>query len=79
MSIPEKKPTVGAVVHFTLQQGRSAGEVRAGIVVRVWDSGVINMQLFVDGTNDQGAEGPWLTSVHYDAAGERGTWNWPAA
>lgn len=79
-----QKPSVGRVVHYTLRDGRSAGQNRPAIVVRAWDDeqtsyppGTVNLQVFLDGSNDDGAEGidgnaspvaltTWVASVHED-------------
>ena len=57
---PSPQPTVGRIVHYVLAQGRSAGQVRAATIVRVWDDagGTANLQVHLDGSNDAGAEGP---------------------
>ena len=60
----------------------------AAIVVRDWksESGVVNLLVFPDGSNDIKFEGRhggwsvapfWFTSVAHDAAGTPGTWHWP--
>ena len=49
-------PTVGCIVHYTLK----SGHVRPAIVVHCWDGnpnvsyppGVVQLQVFVDGSND---------------------------
>lgn len=61
-----QKPTVGRIVHYTL----STGEVRPATVVRCWDDptasyapGVVNVQVLLDGRNDDG-HGPPDISPH---------------
>ena len=76
------KPTVGRIVHYTLPDGRSQGEVRPAIVVRVWDESyrAIQLQVFVDQTNDGFDSGVvWKTSVMQSESGEPelGCWHWP--
>jgi hypothetical protein len=75
-------PTVGRIVHYTLPDGRSAGEVRPAIVVRIWDDSyrAIQLQVFVDQTNDGFENGVvWKTSVMQSESGdsELGRWHWP--
>ncbi len=47
--------TVGRVVHYVLEGGRSKGEHRPAIIVRDWEqeNGLVNMQVFTDGYNDE--------------------------
>ena len=46
----------GRIVHYVLPNGRSKGEHRPAIIVKVWEShraqGTVNMQVFTDGEND---------------------------
>lgn len=78
------KPTVGRIVHYVLPYvfKKTPNVVRPAIIVRVWpgDEGVVQLQVFTDGSND-GAECAagvlWQTSIKYDEAGEPGTWHWP--
>lgn len=75
----------GRTVLFVMDGPLAAGEspkVRPAVVVAVWDAvtGVSNLQVFVDGTNDgfrpeQGTV--WKTSARYSEAREPGTWHWP--
>lgn len=75
----------GRAVHFVTDKPLSAGEapeVRPAVVVRVWDlhTGVSNLQVFVDGTNDgypAGQGTAWKTSIRYSEGREPGTWHWP--
>jgi hypothetical protein len=76
------KPTVGRIVHYTLPDGRSSGQVRPAIVVRTWDESYtsIQLQVFTDETNDGFVGGiVWKTSVMQSANGEPelGRWHWP--
>ncbi len=77
----------GRIVHFVLPAGPHAGEHRPAIVVKIWDkwnekSGVVNLQVFYDGTNDHPhaqSDGPhiyWETSVGYSSEPEARTWHW---
>ena len=77
--------TAGRIVHYVMDQGRSKGEHRPAIVVRVWpdyfdaDSvPLIQLQVFTDQTNDDCQTGTiWRTSVHFDGdAKAPGTWHW---
>jgi hypothetical protein len=76
--------TEGRMVHYVLPDGQSAGQHRPAIVVRVWgdvypEPGVINLQVFTDGSNDgkDYASGlAWKTSVHHSEEKLPGTWHW---
>lgn len=81
-------PSVGRIVLYALEgkdrNGQPFRETRPAIVVRVWERTdgempLVQLQVFVDGTNDGYAEGlnvAWATSVSYDEAGAPGTWRW---
>lgn len=48
-------PKVGDYVGYTLEDGRSIGEVRPAMIVRTWGSeptSAVQLVVFVDGTND---------------------------
>jgi hypothetical protein len=70
---------IGRIVHFVLD----SGEHRPGIVVRVWDNGLIQLQVFTDSDkdgiyNDRLPPVMWKTSVHFDETEKKpGTWHWP--
>ncbi len=72
--------TEGRMVHYVLPDGPSAGQHRPAVVVRVWDSGFVNLLVFRDGYND--VEEPtanivlWVTSVEYNEHGIGRTWHW---
>ena len=83
--------TEGRIVHYVLPDGRSKGEHRPAIVVKVWrvgeasyppENGVSNLQVFTDFSNDYDGDHPghtgqfWATSVEYNAEKELGTWHW---
>ncbi len=74
---------VGSMVRYVLPDGRSAGEVRPAVVVRIWDEpktvGTSNLNVFTDGDNDYpGTDGLlWATSITYDKSGAPGTWHLP--
>lgn len=81
----------GDIVDYALPTGHSAGQYRPAMVVRVWGTLApgyvppVNLQVFIDGTNDfqHGQPGAltgliWATSVPYDQAEKKpGTWHWP--
>jgi hypothetical protein len=81
----QQKPTVGRIVHYVMPNGRSKGETRPAIVVRVWQPcgeamPLVQLQVFTDGSNDgpEYASGlAWKTSVHYDSEGAPDSWRWP--
>jgi hypothetical protein len=77
----------GRIVHYVLVDGVH----RPAIVVNTWDAevrkmGIVQLQVFVDGTNDlkygmgsvEYKNGIiWKTSVHYDdVLKPAGTWHW---
>ncbi|MBS7539758.1 hypothetical protein, partial [Ancylobacter lacus] len=73
-------PTVaaGRIVHYVLPAGsKRAGEVRPAIIVRPWSqisddlSGLVNLHIFLDGTNDVG-EQAHAYSAYYSADREPG-------
>lgn len=73
--------TPGRIVHYVLPSGRNEGEHRPAVIVRVWDnhSGVSNLQVFLDGTNDDRRNTSglrWVTSVRHSEGGEPDTWHW---
>ena len=83
--------TEGRIVHYVLDEGRSKGEHRPAIVVKVWrpgeanyppEKGVCNLQVFTDFGNDfpkdhDGYGGQvWATSVEFSEDKEPGTWHW---
>lgn len=76
-------PSIRSIVHYVLRDGRSKGEHRPAIIVKIWSTEMVQLQVFTDSTNDfekgtAGADGIlWATSVHYDEAAEPGTWHWP--
>lgn len=67
-------PTIGRIVHYILDDGQH----RPAIIVRVWEDGRVQLQVFTDGSNDGApfASGiVWRTSVHEGT--ESGSWHWP--
>ncbi len=75
-------PTIGRIVRYALNP---SGESRPALVVRdAAPGGLVNLHVFLDGNNDDGAVGKgggdntmWLPSVAFDAGGKPGTWHWP--
>lgn len=75
----------GSIVHYVLESGNNKSAHRPAIVVRNWrqPNGLVQLQVFTDGSNDFPATHPassglyWATSVHYSADQEPGTWHWP--
>ncbi len=73
--------SVGRIVHVPLDKvDPYTGEpvIRPALVVRAWNNGCLNLQVFYDGSNDNSARGgvgvrnlgsltEWKTSVTYDA------------
>lgn len=76
-------PSIGRTVHYILPSGRSAGEHRPAIIVRVWDKtpteeSLVQLQVFTDGRNDEAHNVEWRTSVHQDPSAQKpGTWHEP--
>ena len=53
-----ESPNQGQMVRYVLTSGRSAGQSRPAMVVRDWSekgNGCVNLQVFLDGSNDTGA------------------------
>ena len=53
-------PNQGRMVRYVLSAGKGAGQSRPAMVVRDWSekgNGCVNLQVFLDGSNDSGAEG----------------------
>ena len=79
-----QRPSPGRIVHYVLSNGRSTGEHRPGMIVRVWSDTYVQLQVFTDSANDfrsdqQGYDGLfWATSVAHDEDEKKpGTWHWP--
>lgn len=71
-----EKPSTGRIVHFVMPDGAC----RPAVVVRVWEEGRCNLQVFTDGSNDgAGHESgiKWATSVSYSEEAKPSTWHWP--
>lgn len=75
--------TEGRIVHYVLPGDYAKpGEHRPAIIVKVWnkETGSVNLQVFMDGTNDNLYDGRlaiWTTSVVYSEEPKPGTWHWP--
>jgi len=80
----------GDIVDYVLSSGRSKGQERPAIVVRLWGEPTADytpaaqLQVFTDSTNDFEHGHPdgngllWATSVSHDEAEKKpGTWHWP--
>ena len=79
--------SIGRIVHYTLPEGKSKGQIRPAIVVRVWtgvDHPSVPLQVFTDSDggeyNDALPQVLWKTSVMESQSGssEFGRWHWPA-
>ena len=64
----DQTPNIGDVVLYVLPDGRYPGEIRPALVVKVWSATQVNLQVFVDGTNDYPdySGSVWATSVPFD-------------
>lgn len=76
------KPTVGRIVNYVLEEGPNTGEIRPAIIVKVWSDDMVQLQVFVDNTNDRIQQGLatgliWKTSVRYSEAADLRSWHWP--
>lgn len=74
-----KQPSIGDIVLYVLPDGPHAGEDRPAFVVQIWSGGYVNLQVFIDGTNDypdyNGSV--WATSIEHDEEMKPRTWHWP--
>ncbi|PTL79102.1 hypothetical protein [Vitiosangium sp. GDMCC 1.1324] len=85
----EQKPTIGRVVHYVLgeEAGSRKGEVRPAVVVAMRHPEMPNLQVFLDGPNDQpgtftqgsrlDGSNLWRGSVPFGGPDQPGTWFWP--
>lgn len=90
-----QSPSIGRIVHY---QPRGGSRPLPAVVVRVWDgaasypAGTVNLQVFLDGTNEACDRDPanpsftaeemargmaWRTSVHHSEEPAPHTWHWP--
>jgi hypothetical protein len=80
------KATAGRIVHYVMPSGKH----RPSIVVEPWEGDMVNLQVFLDGSNDSAHAAEWehsrgiawKTSIHYapineDGSVEPNTWHWP--
>lgn len=71
-------PRVGDIVNYVLPTGPNSGEIRPAIVVRVWNEHSVNLQVFIDSSNDGYAYSRsvvWVTNVPYSEDVVPGTWH----
>ena len=76
------EPSIGRIVHYILSDGRSPGEHRPAIIVKIWNPDMLQLQVFTDGSNDGDVYKSgvfWATSVYYADPSEKKfhTWHWP--
>jgi hypothetical protein len=82
--------TEGRIIHYVLPESRACGadQHRPAVIVNAHggrlENGMVNMIVFLDGTNDfpldvhgVPALTMWATSVHYSEEKEANTWHWP--
>jgi hypothetical protein len=79
-----KKPTLGRIVHYVLNNGPSAGKHRPAVVVEVTNEYTVNLQVFSDGTKGTMPHGDGLPNVFRkvgalldDNGHTQGTWHYP--
>lgn len=53
-----QNPSPGRIVHVRIGGPDDIPDLRPAIVVRDWGGGTVNLQLFLDGTNDRGEWDP---------------------
>ena len=87
-----QKISVGRLVRYVMTEGKH--EERPAVIVNTWgheydESGDIQLQVFIDGSNDVGKDVSlltagqlvggtiWKTSVQYSETKQPGTWHWP--
>lgn len=75
----DRVPVIGDVVLYVLPDGPHAGESRPAFVVQVWSAGYVNLQVFIDGTNDDPHYNGsiWATSVERSDDMAPRSWHWP--
>lgn len=69
---------IGSIVHFVMPAGPSRGEHRPAIVVTEPIDGRVNLQVFIDGSNDgypHTRSTVWMQAVPYSETMEPGTWH----
>ena len=69
----------GSMVHYVLDSGPNTGEHRPALIVKVWSEDCVNLQVFLDGSNDFPGSmrmTAWETSVMRDDTGDMlGSWH----
>lgn len=76
----QQQPEIGQIVHYVLPDGHYPGEHRPAFVVKVWGATSVNLQVFVDGSDDYADYNGtlWATSVSLDPTGTQlRSWHWP--
>jgi len=69
---------VGDIVHFVMGSGPTMGEHRPAVVVQVWVDSSVNLQVFLDGSNDgypYTRSAIWVQNVMQSDNKEPGTWH----
>jgi hypothetical protein len=69
---------VGNIVHYVMPSGPTMGEHRPAIVVQNWVSGIVNLQVFIDGSNDgypYSRSTIWAQNIAQSENKEPGTWH----
>ena len=71
---------IGRIVHYRLSiddKGVDSG-IRPAVITHVWnDEGLVNLQIFLDGSLDRTEIPTAKTSVPYAPEGKVGYWHWP--
>ena len=73
-----QQASLGEMVHYILPKGRSKGQPRPAVVVRVWPDYKCNLQVFTDDSNDDLPAIFWATRVEYSDDKVPGTWRFPS-
>lgn len=74
-------PTIGRLVLVTTTDRNGNPVVRPGVITNVFSNDLVNVQVHIDGTNDDpsfnGGGTRWAPSITYDEdPGRLGTWRW---
>lgn len=78
-------PSVGRIVHYVLPMGaaggRNTGHIRPLIITQVWDNGMVNGKVILDGQNDLGHEDHAYSTFYSEpqegSVLQPNTWHWP--
>lgn len=81
-----QQPSVGRIVNYVLPiggaGGRNTGQIRPMIITQVWDQGMVNGKVILDGRNDDGhddhAYSTFYNQPGHDTAPTPNTWHWPS-